>query len=148
MEQIKHVDDEPNTPTLSNKTKIGLNVTKIPESEREENILAILTVLNNDELLKNKDDTIPAIIEEIREIVGKLDSSKEEEIVDAIIDIKTKIADCSDSIDNEHALNIIEAFNIPDGNFKKIRAALAVDKEIKHIMDSISGTALQNKIDL
>ncbi|KTD71864.1 hypothetical protein [Legionella tucsonensis] len=148
LEQIKHVDDEPNTPTLSNKTKIGLNVTKIPESEREENILAILTVLNNDELLKNKDDTIPAIIEEIREIVGKLDSSKEEEIVDAIIDIKTKIADCSDSIDNEHALNIIEAFNIPDGNFKKIRAALAVDKEIKHIMDSISGTALQNKIDL
>lgn len=107
-------------PVRPNKTKIGLNVTKIPKSEREQNILAVLTVLNNDELLKNQDGSIPQIIQKIREIVGTLDPSNEEDIVEVIINIKDKITDSGENIDNERARIVINAFNLPDNNFKKI----------------------------
>lgn len=135
-------------PVRPNKTKIGLNVTKIPTSEREQNILAVLTVLNNDELLKNQDGSIPQIIQEIREIVGTLDPSNEEDIVEAIINIKDKITDSGENIDNERARIVINAFNLPNNNFKKIRVALEVDQEMKYTMDSISGTSSQNEMNI
>nr|WP_229309762.1 hypothetical protein [Legionella pneumophila] len=53
------------SPTLPNKAKVRISIMKIPANEREENILAVYTVLENDELLRNQGGSVPTIIKEI-----------------------------------------------------------------------------------
>lgn len=111
---------------------------KIPANEREENILAVHTVLRNDELLRNQDGSVPTIIKEIRDIVGKIDPSEEENIANAIIEIKRKIADNSDHNSNENARDVIKAFESPSCcDFRKIRAALTANPAMDEIMNPV-----------
>lgn len=124
--------------TLPNKTKIHISIMKIPSNEREENIFAVHTALSNDELLKNQDGSVPAIIKEIRDIVGKIDPSDEENIANAIIEIKRKIADNNDNNYNENAHDIIKAFESPSCcDFRKIRAALTANPAMDEIMNPV-----------
>lgn len=126
------------SPTLPNKAKIRISIMKIPTNEREENILAVHTVLKNDELLRNQDGSVPTIIKEIRDIVGKIDPSEEENIAHAIIEIKRKIADNSDNNYNENAHDIIKALENPNCcDFRKIRAALTTNPAMDEIMNPV-----------
>ncbi|HIG0326643.1 TPA: hypothetical protein ACX87D_000507 [Legionella pneumophila] len=126
------------SPTLPNKAKIRISIMKIPTNEREENILAVHTVLKNDELLRNQGGSVPTIIKEIRDIVGKIDPSDEENIATAIIEIKGKIADNSDKNYNENVHDIIKAFESPSCcDFKKIRAALTTNPAMDEIMNPV-----------
>ncbi|HFF3664006.1 TPA: hypothetical protein ACGCO1_002619 [Legionella pneumophila] len=126
------------SPTLPNKAKVRISIMKIPANEREENILAVYTVLENDELLRNQGGSVPTIIKEIRDIVGKIDPSNEENIANAIIEIKRKIADNSDNNYNENAHDIINALNNPSCcDFRKIRAALTANSAMDEIMNPV-----------
>lgn len=126
------------SPTLPNKAKVRISIMKIPANEREENILAVYTVLENDELLRNQGSSVPTIIKEIRDIVGKIDPSNEENIANAIIEIKRKIADNSDNNYNENAHDIINALNNPSCcDFRKIRAALTANSAMDEIMNPV-----------
>ncbi|WP_192877255.1 hypothetical protein [Legionella pneumophila] len=126
------------SPTLPNKAKVRISIMKIPANEREENILAVYTVLENDELLRNQGGSVPTIIKEIRDIVGKIDPSNEENIANAIIEIKRKIADNSDNNYNENAHDIINALNNPSCcDFRKIRAALTANPAMDEIMNPV-----------
>ncbi|MDF1930017.1 hypothetical protein PGH45_08005 [Legionella pneumophila] len=51
----KSINSRQESPALPNKTKVHISIMKIPANEREENILAVHTVLRNDELLRNQD---------------------------------------------------------------------------------------------
>ncbi|HAU1603530.1 TPA: hypothetical protein JBJ19_01460 [Legionella pneumophila] len=126
------------SPTLPNKAKVRISIMKIPANEREENILTVYTVLENDELLRNQGGSVPTIIKEIRDIVGKIDPSNEENIANAIIEIKRKIADNSDNNYNENAHDIINALNNPSCcDFRKIRAALTANSAMDEIMNPV-----------
>ncbi|HAU1193152.1 TPA: hypothetical protein F8V07_14560 [Legionella pneumophila] len=126
------------SPTLPNKAKVRISIMKIPANEREENILAVYTVLKNDELLRNQGGSVPTIIKEIRDIVGKIDPSEEENIATAIIEIKRKIANNSDNNYNENAHDIIKAFESPSCcDFRKIRAALTTNPAMDEIMNPV-----------
>ncbi|HAU1320176.1 TPA: hypothetical protein F8R96_04385 [Legionella pneumophila] len=126
------------SPTLPNKAKVRISIMKIPANEREENILAVYTVLKNDELLRNQSGSVPTIIKEIRDIVGKIDPSDEENIANAIIEIKRKIADNSDNNYNENTHDIINALNNPSCcDFRKIRAALTANPAMDEIMNPV-----------
>lgn len=126
------------SPTLPNKAKVRISIMKIPANEREENILAVYTVLKNDELLRNQGGSVPTIIKEIRDIVGKIDPSEEENIATAIIEIKRKIANNSDNNYNENAHDIIKALNNPSCcDFRKIRAALTANPAMDEIMNPV-----------
>ncbi|HAZ7574233.1 hypothetical protein OQJ02_11930 [Legionella sp. PATHC032] len=126
------------SPSLPNKTKVHISIIKIPANEREENILAVHTALRNDELLKNQDGSVPTIIKEIRDIVGKIDPSEEDNIATAIIEIKRKIADSSDNNYNENVHDIIKAFESPSCcDFRKIRAALTTNPAMDKIMNPV-----------
>ncbi|MCZ4795618.1 hypothetical protein [Legionella pneumophila] len=134
----KSINSRQESPTLPNKTKVHISIMKIPANEREENILAVHTALRNDELLRNQDGSVPAIIKEIRDIVGKIDPSEEENIANAIIEIKRTIADNSDNNYNENAHDIIKAFENPSCcDFRKIRAALTTNHAIDEIMNPV-----------
>ncbi|HIG0326665.1 TPA: hypothetical protein ACX87D_000529 [Legionella pneumophila] len=129
---------EGDTATLPNKVKVRINIIKIPANEREENILAVYSALNNDELIRNKDGSIPNLIKEIRDIVGKLDPSKEEDIANAIIEIKSKIIQSRESNYTENARDIINAFAKPGCcDFHEIRANLNSNPAINEIMSSV-----------
>lgn len=124
--------------TLPDKTKVHISIMKIPVNEREENILAVYTVLKNDELLRNQDGSVPTIIKDIRDMVGKIDPSKEENIANAIIEIKRKIAENKDNNYNQNAHDVIKAFAKPSCcDFQKIRAALSANPAIEEIMNSV-----------
>ncbi|HDU8260129.1 hypothetical protein [Legionella pneumophila] len=126
------------SPPLPNKAKVRISIMKIPANEREENILAVYTVLKNVELLRNKGGSVPTIIKEIRDIVGKIDPSNEENIANAIIEIKRKIADNSDNNYNENAHDIVNALNKPSCcDFRKIRAALTANPAMDEIMNPV-----------
>ncbi|CAM4037159.1 hypothetical protein LEPN108286_01415 [Legionella pneumophila subsp. pneumophila] len=126
------------SPTLPNKAKIRISIMKIPTNEREENILAVHTVLKNDELLRNQGGSVPTIIKEIRDIVGKIDPSEEENIATAIIEIKGKIAGNSDKNYNENVRDVINAFESSICcDFRKIRAALTTNPAMDEIMNPV-----------
>lgn len=134
----KSINSRQESPALPNKTKVHISIMKIPANEREENILAVHTVLRNDELLRNQDGSVPTIIKEIRDIVGKIDPSEEENIANAIIEIKRKIADNSDHNSNENARDVIKAFESPSCcDFRKIRAALTANPAMDEIMNPV-----------
>ncbi|WP_165397051.1 SidE phosphodiesterase domain-containing protein [Legionella sainthelensi] len=127
-----------NKPTLPNEVKVRINIMRIPRNEREENILAVYSVLNNNDLIRNQDGSIPNIIKEIQDIVGKLDPSKEEEIANAILVIKGKIIHSGESGSTENVSDIINAFSKPGCcDFKKIRAELAENPSMNDIMNPI-----------
>ncbi|HFE8331840.1 TPA: hypothetical protein ACF8SQ_002530 [Legionella pneumophila] len=131
-------DTRQEIPTLPDKTKLYISIMKIPVNEREENILAVYTVSNNDELLTNQDGSVPTIIKEIRDMVGKIDPSKEENIANTIIEIKRKIAENKDNNYNENAHDFINAFAKPSCcDFQKIRAALSANPAIEEIMNAV-----------
>lgn len=125
-------------PTIPNKNKVTMSVTKIPLNEREENILAVYTVLKNDELLRNVDGTVPAIIKTMRDIVANIDHSREENISNALIEIKRRITENKDNNYNEPVGDIIEAFAKPSCcDFRKIRTALTANPIMDEIMKPI-----------
>lgn len=125
-------------PTIPNKNKVTMSVTKIPLNEREENILAVYTVLKNDELLRNVDGTVPAIIKTMRDIVANIDPSREENISNALIEIKRRITENKDNNYNEPVGDIIEAFAKPSCcDFRKIRTALTANPIMDEIMKPI-----------
>ncbi|HAT9100976.1 TPA: hypothetical protein JBB53_06160 [Legionella pneumophila subsp. pneumophila] len=134
----KSINSRQESPALPNKTKVHISIMKIPANEREENILAVHTALRNDELLRNQDGSVPGIIKEIRDIVGKIAPSEEENIAHAIIEIKRKIADNSDHNYNENARDVIKAFESPSCcDFRKIRAALTTNPAMDEIMNPV-----------
>ncbi|KTC90188.1 Mannosyltransferase OCH1 and related enzymes [Fluoribacter dumoffii] len=125
--------------TIPDKNKLTMSIMKIPLNEREENILAVYTVLKNDELLRNSDSSVPAIIRTIRDIVVNIDPSKEENISNAIIEIKRKIAENKDNNYNKNADDIIKAFAKPSCcDFQKIRAALTANPIMDEIMKPVT----------
>ncbi|MCE0721884.1 MULTISPECIES: TcdA/TcdB catalytic glycosyltransferase domain-containing protein [Legionella] len=128
----------PKFETIPNKNKVTISIMKIPLNEREENIFAVYTVLKNDGLLRNPDRSVPAIIKTIRDIVVNIDPSKEENISNAIIEIKRKIAENKDNNYNENADDIIHAFAKPSCcDFQKIRAALTANPKMDEIMKPV-----------
>ncbi|WP_115705004.1 hypothetical protein [Legionella sainthelensi] len=134
-EEGVHVEDKPKLP---NKVKVRINIIRIPTNEREENILAVYTVLNNTDLIRNQDGSTPNIMKEIRDIVGNLDPSKEEDIAQAIIEIKNKIIHSEGSNYTKNALDIINAFSKPSCcDFQKIRAELTANHTMSEIMNPI-----------
>ncbi|STY25365.1 hypothetical protein [Legionella taurinensis] len=136
---IKHdTDSKQESSTIPNKNKVTMSITKIPLNEREENILAVYTVLTNDELLRDANGTVPAIIKTIRDMVANIDPSKEENISNALIEIKRKIAENNDNHYNEHANDIVQAFAKPSCcDFRKIRAALTANPVMDELMKPV-----------
>ncbi len=117
--------------------KCHMNVIKIPANEREQNILAVLNVLNSS-LLNNKDNTIPVVVQNIKAIVEQIDPSDTEHIYEKIKEIKALIkTHDKDTEDNSYVLNILDAFeNVTNDNFRRIRESLSLVPEFKKIMDA------------
>ncbi|HHT9952022.1 TPA: hypothetical protein ACT9K3_001866 [Legionella pneumophila] len=133
------LEAKPDKPSLPNKAKIRINVMKIPANEREANILAVYNVLNNDDLLKNKDGEVPNIIKEMRDIVGKLDPKNEEEIAGAILEIKSRIAHGSEDNINDNVRDVLNGFAKSSCcDFQKIRAALSDNPAMDEIMNKVN----------
>lgn len=132
------LEAKPDKPALPNKAKVRINIIKIPANEREANILAVYRVLSDDNLMKNKDGSVPNIIKEMREIVGKLDPENEEEIAGAILEIKTKIAHGSEDNISDNARNVLNGFAKSSCcDFQKIRAALSENLAMDEIMNNV-----------
>ncbi|CZJ10854.1 Uncharacterised protein [Legionella pneumophila] len=122
--------------SLSNNAKIHMSIVKIPADERKENILAVYRVLKNDDFLRNQDGTVSTIIKQIKEIVREIDSSKEVNITNAIMEIKKMIVNNKDNNHSENANYIINAFAKPSCcDFRKIREALSTNPAIYEIMN-------------
>ncbi|HAT7071484.1 TPA: NUDIX domain-containing protein [Legionella pneumophila] len=122
--------------SLSNSAKIHVSIAKIDADERKENISAVYRVLENDDFLRNQDGTVSSIIKQIKEIVSAIDSSKEENITSAIVEIKKKIVENKDNNHSENANCIIDAFAKPSClNFRKIRETLSTNPAIDEIMN-------------
>lgn len=133
------LEAKPDKPSLPNKAKIRINVMKIPANEREANILAVYNVLNDDDLLKNKDGEVPDIIKEMRDIVGKLDPKNEEEIAGAILEIKSRIAHGSEDNINDNVRDVLNGFAKSSCcDFQKIRAALSDNPAMDEIMNKVN----------
>lgn len=130
------LEAKPDKPSLPNKAKVRINIIKIPANKREANILAVYKVLSDDNLMKNKDGSVPNIIKEICEIVVKLDPENEEEIAGAILEIKTKIAHSEDNI-SDNARDVLNGFAKSSCcDFQKIRAALSENLAMDEIMNN------------
>lgn len=117
--------------------KCHMNVIKIPANEREQNILAVLNVLNSS-LLNNKDNTTPVVVQNIKAIVEQIDPRDTEHISEKIKEIKALIkSHAKDTEDNFYVRNILEAFeSVTNDNFKKIRESLSLVPEFKKILDA------------
>ncbi|VEB35561.1 ankyrin repeat protein [Legionella cherrii] len=136
--QFEPKDSKQESLTIPSKNKVTISIMKIPVNEREENIFAVYTVLKNDELLRNPDRSVPAMIKTIRDIVMNIDPSKEENISNAIIEIKRKIAENKDNNYNQNADDIIKAFaKASCCDFQKIRAALTANPAMDEIMKPV-----------
>lgn len=135
---VNLLEGKSDKPTLPNMAKVRINVMKIPVNEREANILAVYKVLNDDDLMKNKDGSVPNIIKEMREIIGKLNPENEEKIASAILEVKNKIAHGSGNNMSENAREVLNAFaNSSCCDFQKIRAALTDNPTMDNIMNKI-----------
>ncbi|HBC0464177.1 TPA: hypothetical protein RG395_001800 [Legionella pneumophila] len=133
---VDFLEVKPDKPSLPDKAKVRINIIKIPANEREANILAVYKVLSDDNLMKNKDGSVPNIIKEICEIVGKLDPENEGEIASAILEIKTKIAHSEDNI-SDNARDVLNGFAKSSScDFQKIRAALSENLAMDEIMNN------------
>ncbi|WP_454785369.1 hypothetical protein [Legionella sp. WA2024007413] len=117
--------------------KCHMNIIKIPANERDQNILAVLNVLNSP-ILNNKDNTTPDVVQSIKAIVEQIDSHDIEHISEKIREIKGLIkAHDRDREDNFYVLNILDTFeNATNDNFKKIRELLSLVPEFKKILDA------------
>ncbi|MCW8394327.1 NUDIX hydrolase [Legionella sp. PATHC039] len=123
--------------SLSNIAKIHVSIAKIDADERKENISAVYRVLENDDFLRNQDGTVSTIIKQIKEIVMKIDPSKEENITNAIVEIKKKISENKEDNHSESAYFIINAFANPScRNFQKVRETLSTNPAIDELMNS------------
>ncbi|WP_454784029.1 hypothetical protein [Legionella sp. WA2024007413] len=123
------------TNTLPDQLKVRGNIIKIPTSEREENIFAVNAVLNNDDLMKGRDGTIPTIIQDIRAIIEGMDYSDDQKIAAAIIQIKDKINKSEERNHSKNTLQIIDAFSQPSHiNFRVIRDSLSKNESMEKIM--------------
>ncbi|HHL3491893.1 TPA: hypothetical protein ACQ53F_000698 [Legionella pneumophila] len=137
-EIVDLLEAKPDKPALPNKAKVKINIIKIPANEREANILAVYKVLSDDNLMKNKDGSVPNIIKELCEIVGKLDPENEEEIAGAILEIKTKIAHGSEDNISDNARDVLNGFAKSSCcDFQKIRAALSENLAMDEIMNDV-----------
>lgn len=122
----------------SSTAKARINIMKISADERNENISSVKKVLENEELLSNQGGSFPIIIKEIRDIVENIDPSEEENIANAIIEIKRKIEDRSDNNYSDMVQFILNAFAQPSCcDFRKIRAALTENPKVDKIMNSV-----------
>ncbi|KTD42251.1 hypothetical protein [Legionella parisiensis] len=117
--------------------KCHMNIIKIPANEREQNILAVLNLLNSP-LLNNKDNTPSVVVQNIKAIVVQIDHENTENISEKIKEIKALIkAHGKDREDNSYVRNILDVFeNVTQDNFKKIRESLTLVPEFKKIMDA------------
>jgi hypothetical protein len=117
--------------------KCHMNIIKIPANEREENILAVLNVLNSS-LLHNKDNTPPVVVQNIKAIVEQIDPRDTEHISEKIKEIKALIkTHDKDTEDNFYVRNILDAFeNVTNDNFRRIRESLSLVPEFKKILDA------------
>lgn len=111
--------------TLPHKLRVQMSVVKIPANFREENISAVFSILNNDELVKTEDGSIPDIIKEMRTIVEDIDYTDEKDIAQSIIEIKDKIKKANGSNWSGNVQGIIDAFSSAECcDFQAIRARL------------------------
>ncbi|HAT6935486.1 TPA: hypothetical protein JAN57_00820 [Legionella pneumophila] len=128
------------TPTsnLPNTLKVRSSIIRIPSNEREENIFAVATVLNDNDLMRGRDGKIPAIIQEIRNIMKDIDYSDDEKIASGIIQIKEKISKSEESNHSENTREIVDAFSKADHlNFRVIRSSISKNEAMAELMDSI-----------
>ncbi|STY29625.1 ankyrin repeat protein [Legionella wadsworthii] len=141
---MPHIEETTATSTLSSKTtppdqlKVRSNIIRIPTSEREENIFAVNAVLNSDDLMKGQDGQIPPIIQEIRNIMGDIDSSDDKKIAEAIIQIKDRINKSEERNHSKNTREIIDVFSQPGHiNFRVIRDSLSKNELMQKIMAPI-----------
>ncbi|WP_133139700.1 hypothetical protein [Legionella genomosp. 1] len=125
--------------------KSMLNIAKIPPNEREENIYAVFSILD-DPLMDNQDGATPLIIEDIKSIVGNLDHNDEKAIAQALVDIRKRLDNYDESSLNEDAKSVLQAFeNSNLTSFEELRNALSDVEHFKDIMDDASlQTRVQN----
>ncbi|HAU1066326.1 TPA: hypothetical protein JBI01_00055 [Legionella pneumophila] len=128
------------TPTtnLPNTLKVRSSIIRIPSNEREENIFAVATALNDNDLMRGSDGKIPAIIQEIRNIMKDIDYSDDKKIASGILQIKEKINKSEESNHSENTREIVDAFSKADHlNFRVIRSSISKNEAMAELMDSI-----------
>lgn len=122
----------------SNQMKMKISILMIPKNERQANILAVYDVLKTLTLMHDQPKKNLLLVEELQRIVGNINYTDEENIANAIVKIKKKLAHYKESDFSGPAKDIFRIFTREDAfNFKKIRDILSENSTINEIMSSI-----------
>lgn len=132
-----------NSVSIPNNFKIRNNVIRVPEDDRKENITAVCNILNNDDLMKGLDGTVPILIQEIRDLANAIDYSDEENISHTLLTIKIKIRDADQFKSTEQVNEVIDSFSHPNHlSFKEIRQNLEKNAVFKEQIESTNAGSL------
>lgn len=132
-----------NSVSVPNNFKIRNNVLRVPEDDRKENITAVCNILNNDDLMKGLDGTVPILIQEIRDLANAIDYSDEENISHTLLTIKIKIRDAGQFKSTEYVNEVLDSFRHSNHlSFKEIRHDLEKNAVFKEQIESINAGSL------
>lgn len=121
------------------KYKFKNKALRVPLNDRRENIKVVATVLNDDELMKGTNNTVPPLIEAIRTIVNSIEPSNENSLYDTLTLIQEKIHNSPEDDLTDTVRDTVNAFiDISYLSFKQVRLKLEENSSLKKIMDPVT----------
>ncbi|WP_454785083.1 hypothetical protein [Legionella sp. WA2024007413] len=134
IKYIKSLRPVSSNPSLS---RTHLDVMKIDPLDRRENIDIIYNILSSS-LFYNEEKNSPRYINELKNILKRIDYNNESNIVKNLIEIKKISKMEPDADENTHVQGLRAILNSPTSNtFAAIRENLYQDPNIKEIMDEL-----------
>ncbi|AUH73416.1 hypothetical protein [Legionella sainthelensi] len=134
LKYIKSLNQPASNEWNASLSKVHLNVMKIDPLHRRANIEAVYNLLA-DPLFKNEDNTSPHYINELKNILRKIDPDNEVNIVKSILEIKRISKMEPEPDENIHVHSLRSVFSNPTSTtFATIRSNLYKDSQIHKIM--------------
>lgn len=134
LQYIKTLSQPTSDKCNASLSKTHLNVMKIDPLDRRANIEAVYDLLV-DSIFRNEDNTSPRYINELKNILSKIDHNNEVNIVKNIIEIKRISKMEPEADENTHVHSLRSVFNSPTSTtFATIRSNLYQDPQIHKIM--------------
>ncbi|WP_419421483.1 hypothetical protein ACNVED_16005 (plasmid) [Legionella sp. D16C41] len=119
----------------SSEIKLRISITKVPPNQRDNNIQAVLHVLDNEKLICNEEEAVPVIIKKIKTILDNIDYNDEKNIAQALIEVKELINQEPSNNYSPNTQDIITAFK--DSNtFQQVRNNLSKNLSIDSLIQS------------
>ncbi|WP_182393073.1 hypothetical protein [Legionella sp. PC997] len=134
IKYIKSLRPVSSNPSLS---RTHLDIMKIDPLDRRKNIDIIYNILSSS-LFYNEEKNSPRYINELKNILTRIDYNNESNIVKNLIEIKKISKMEPDADENTHVQGLRDILNSPTSNtFAAIRENLYQDPNIKEIMDEL-----------